>query len=80
MAEDIFSQFYNLFNNDDEVNWKLAEQISQHILKDEDETFILEDEENKTNIESIFRAVQMNLEQNLSEKGIESEIIDLKLL
>ena len=80
MAEDIFSQFYNLFNNDGDVNWKLAEQISQHLLKDEDEAFSLEDEENKTNIESIFRAVQINLEENLAEEKIESEIIDLKLL
>tara|TARA_B110000014_G_scaffold194116_1_gene143022 strand:+ start:428 stop:1483 length:1056 start_codon:yes stop_codon:yes gene_type:complete len=80
MAEDIFSQFYNLFNNGDEVNWKLAEQISQHILKDEDETFILEDTVNKTDIESIFRAVQINLERNLPKEKIETEIIDLKLL
>ena len=61
MAEDIFSQFYNLFNNDDEVNWNLAEQVSKHILKDDEETYILEQEGSKTNIEAIFRAVQVNI-------------------
>ena len=52
MAEDIFSQFYNLFNNDDEVNWNLAEQVSKHILKDEEETYALEYEGGKKNIEA----------------------------
>ena len=29
MSEDIFSQFFNLFNNDEEdVNWELAKQIN----------------------------------------------------
>ena len=73
MAEDIFSQFYNLFNNDDDVNWQLADQISQHILKDEEESFSLEHEENKTDIYSIFRAVQINLESK-----VDAEIIDIK--
>ena len=73
MAEDIFSQFYNLFKNGDAVNWQLAEQISKHILKDEEESFSLEHEENKTDIQSIFRAVQINLESK-----IDTEIIDIK--
>ena len=35
MSDDIFSQLFNLFNSDDEnVNWKLAEQISNHINKE----------------------------------------------
>ena len=45
MAEDIFSQFYNLFKNGDDVNWQLAEQISKHILKDEEESLIQKDPE-----------------------------------
>jgi len=37
MSEDIFSQFFNLFNNDEEdVNWELAKQINNHLNKDED--------------------------------------------
>ena len=39
MSEDIFSQFFNLFNNDDSsVNWELAKQINNHITKDEEST------------------------------------------
>ena len=42
MSEDIFSQFFNLFNNDEEdVNWELAKQINNHLNKD-DESFIPE--------------------------------------
>ncbi len=40
MSEDIFSQFFNLFNNDEqEVNWELAKQISNHINKDQEPLF-----------------------------------------
>ena len=39
MSDDIFSQLFNLFNNDDDdVNWKLVEQISNHINKDSQES------------------------------------------
>ena len=35
MSDDLFSQLFNLFNNDDDdVNWQLAEQINNHINKD----------------------------------------------
>ena len=74
MAEDIFSQFYNLFNNDDEVNWNLAEQVSKHILKDEEEIYILEQEGSKTNIEAIFRAVQVNIEPK-----VDTEIVNIEI-
>ncbi|MEC7820598.1 MAG: hypothetical protein VYD26_04430 [Actinomycetota bacterium] len=74
MAEDIFSQFYNLFNNDDEVNWNLAEQVSKHILKDEEETYALEHEGGKINIEAIFRAVQINIEGQ-----VETEIVNIEI-
>ena len=37
MSEDIFSQFFNLFNNEESgVNWELAKQINNHITKDEE--------------------------------------------
>ncbi len=74
MTEDIFSQFYNLFNNDDPVNWELAEQISKHILKDETKSYMLEDKNDESNIESIFRAIQLNYESKL-----DSNISDIKL-
>ncbi len=74
MAEDIFSQFYNLFNNDDDVNWNLAEQVSKHILKDEEETYALEYEGGKINIEAIFRAVQINIEGQ-----VETEIVNIEI-
>ena len=74
MAEDIFSQFYNLFNNDDDVNWNLAEQVSKHILKDEEETYALEYEGGKKNIEAIFRAVQINIEGQ-----VETEIVNIQI-
>ena len=38
MSDDLFSQLFNLFNNDDgDVNWQLAEQINNHINKDTEE-------------------------------------------
>ena len=40
MSEDIFSQFFNLFNNEEsDVNWELANQINNHITKDEENIF-----------------------------------------
>ena len=44
MSDDIFSQLFNLFNNDDDdVNWRLVEQISNHINKDSQEIPISSD-------------------------------------
>ena len=62
------------FNNDDPVNWELAEQISKHILKDETKSYMLEDKNDESNIESIFRAIQLNYESKL-----DSNISDIKL-
>jgi len=59
MSDDIFSQLFNLFNNDDgDVNWNLASQINNHINKEAEESFLLSNSE--MNYEEIFRAIQLN--------------------
>tara|TARA_Y100001970_G_scaffold110087_1_gene137510 strand:- start:4553 stop:5593 length:1041 start_codon:yes stop_codon:yes gene_type:complete len=59
MSDDIFSQLFNLFNNDDgDVNWNLASQINNHINKESNENFLFSNSE--MNYEEIFRAIQMN--------------------
>ena len=59
MSDDIFSQLFNLFNNDDgDVNWNLASQINNHINKDTEENFLFSNSE--MNYEEIFRAIQLN--------------------
>ena len=59
MSDDIFSQLFNLFNNDDgDVNWNLASQINNHINKESEENFLLSNSE--MNYEEIFRAIQLN--------------------
>ena len=59
MSDDIFSQLFNLFNNDDgDVNWNLASQINNHINKDAEESFLFSNSE--MNYEEIFRAIQLN--------------------
>ena len=59
MSDDIFSQLFNLFNNDDgDVNWNLASQINNHINKDSKESFLFSNSE--MNYEEIFRAIQLN--------------------
>ena len=59
MSDDIFSQLFNLFNNDDgDVNWTLASQINNHINKESEENFLLSNSE--MNYEEIFRAIQLN--------------------
>jgi len=59
MSDDIFSQLFNLFNNDDgDVNWNLAFQINNHINKDAEENFLFSNSE--MNYEEIFRAIQLN--------------------
>ena len=56
MSDDIFSQLFNLFNNDDgDVNWNLASQINNHINKDSKESFLFSNSE--MNYEEIFRAI-----------------------
>ena len=57
MSEDIFSQFFNLFNNDEEdVNWELAKQINNHLNKD-GESFIPELSNQDIKFDEIFRVV-----------------------
>ncbi len=59
MSDDIFSQLFNLFNNDDgDVNWNLASQINNHINKDSEESLLFSNSE--MNYEEIFRAIQLN--------------------
>ena len=60
MSEDIFSQFFNLFNNEESgVNWELAKQINNHITKDE-AVLPLELSNNEINFEQIFRVIELN--------------------
>ena len=59
MSDDIFSQLFNLFNNDDgDVNWNLASQINNHINKEAEDSFLFSNSE--MNYEEIFRAIQLN--------------------
>ena len=65
MSDDIFSQLFNLFNNDDEnVNWKLAEQISNHINKEGQTDYLLSNQD--LNYQEIFRVIQLS-DENLGE-------------
>ena len=58
MSEDIFSQLFNLFNNnDDEVNWKLAKQINSHLNKEEIQNTFSNKE---VNYEEIFKVISLN--------------------
>ena len=77
MSEDIFSQFFNLFNNDDqEVNWELAKQINNHLNKDA-ETVIPELSNQDIKFDEIFRVVELINEENNSSS---SNPVELKLL
>ena len=54
MSDDLFSQLFNLFNNDDgDVNWQLAEQINNHMNKDIQEDRLLSNLD--LNYQEIFR-------------------------
>ena len=77
MSEDIFSQFFNLFNNDEqEVNWELAKQISNHINKDQ-EPFVPELSNEEIQFDEIYRVVELN-----NQKSADSSTtpVELKLL
>ena len=77
MSEDIFSQFFNLFNNDEqEVNWELAKQINNHLNKDA-ETMIPELSNQDIKFDEIFRVVELNNQENNSSS---SNPVELKLL
>jgi len=70
MSDDIFSQLFNLFNNnDDEVNWKLAKQINSHLNKEEIQNTFSNKE---VNYEEIFRVIRLN--------NSNSDILDFNLL
>ena len=76
MSDDIFSQLFNLFNNDDgDVNWNLASQINNHINKEAEENFLFSNSE--MNYEEIFRAIQLN---NQSLDSPYEEIENLQIL
>ena len=75
MSEDIFSQFFNLFNNDEQdVNWELAKQINIHLNKDE-ESFMPELSNNQIQFDEIFRVVELN-NQNIVDSN--SNPVELK--
>ena len=61
MSEDIFSQFFNLFNNNDsEVNWELSKQINKHLNKEtSQEVFQLSNEE--LDLNELFRFLELNI-------------------
>ena len=70
MSDDIFSQLFNLFNNnDDGVNWKLAKQINNHLNKEEIQNTFSNKE---VNYEEIFRVIRLN--------NSNSDILDFNLL
>ena len=59
MSDDLFSQLFNLFNNDDgDVNWQLAEQINNHINKDVQEERLLSNSD--LNYQEIFRVIELS--------------------
>ena len=74
MSEDIFSQFFNLFNNNDsEVNWELSKQINKHLNKDSEKNlFELSNEE--LNLEELFRYLELNIENNFEQNTQQSSI------
>ena len=70
MSDDIFSQLFNLFNNnDDGVNWKLAKQINNHLNKEEIQNTFSNKE---VNYEEIFKLISLN--------NSNSDILDFNLL
>ena len=61
MSEDIFSQFFNLFNNDDsDVNWELSKQINKHLNKDITED-ILQLSNEQLDLNELFRFLELNI-------------------
>ena len=74
MSEDIFSQFFNLFNNEESgVNWELAKQINNHITKDE-EVLPMELSNNEINFEQIFRVIELTSDDFSSYEPSPKEI------
>ena len=76
MSEDIFSQFFNLFNNEESgVNWELAKQINNHILK-EDVDSTLELSNSDVNFEQIFRVIELKANET-SDNNINPQELSL---
>ena len=74
MSEDIFSQFFNLFNNEEaDVNWELAKQINNHITKDE-VISQLEFSNNSVNFEQIFRVIELQSDEFKGSYHVPKEI------
>ena len=79
MSDDLFSQLFNLFNNDDgDVNWQLAEQINNHINKDTEEDRLLSNSD--LNYQEIFRVIELSLESSTKNEytPLEVSIMDSK--
>ena len=79
MSDDLFSQLFNLFNNDDgDVNWQLAEQINNHINKDTEEDRLLSNSD--LNYQEIFRVIELSLESSTQNEytPLEVSIMDSK--
>ena len=79
MSDDIFSQLFNLFNSDDEnVNWKLAEQINNHINKESQTDYLLSNQD--LNYQEIFRVIQLSEESqgDLKDSPKEISMLDSK--
>ena len=73
MSDDLFSQLFNLFNNDDgEVNWQLAEQINNHINKDVQEERLLSNSD--LNYQEIFRVIELSHESTTNNEFTPLEI------
>ena len=76
MSDDLFSQLFNLFNNDDgDVNWQLAEQINNHINKDVQEERLLSNSD--LNYQEIFRVIELS---NKSTTNNEFTPLELSLM
>ena len=79
MSDDLFSQLFNLFNNDDgDVNWQLAEQINNHINKDIQEDRLLSNSD--LNYQEIFRVIELSQESSIKNEfaPLEISIMDSK--
>jgi len=74
MSEDIFSQFFNLFNNNEsDVNWELSKQINKHLNKDiSDDILQLSNEE--LNLEELFRFLELNIQNTSKFDNVQSNI------
>jgi len=73
MSDDLFSQLFNLFNNDDgDVNWQLAEQINNHINKDIQEDRLLSNSD--LNYQEIFRVIELSQESEVKNEFVPLEI------